>query len=38
MAQHVDMHWERQPSGIASPFNHACDAHPAGRLAALIDE
>ena len=38
MPQHVDMHRERQPSSLASPFNHACDAHPAERLTALIDE
>ena len=38
MPQHVDMHRERQPSGFSSPFNHASDAHPAERLATLIDE
>ena len=38
MPQHVDMHRERQPGGFSSPFNHASDAHPAERLAALIDE
>jgi hypothetical protein len=38
MPQHVDMHRERQPSGLASPFNHPSNAHPAERLAALIDE
>ena len=38
MPQHVDVHGERHPSSLASPFNHACDAHPAERLAALIDE
>jgi hypothetical protein len=34
----VDMHRERQPSCLASPFNHASNAHPAERLAALINE
>ncbi len=29
---------ERQPSGFASPLNHASNAHPAERLAALVDE
>jgi hypothetical protein len=29
---------ERQPSSLASPFNHASDTHAAERLAALIDE
>ena len=38
MPQHVDMHRERQPSSLASPFNHASDAHPSERLATLIDE
>ena len=38
MPQHVDMHRERQSSGLASPFNHACDAHAGEGLAALIDE
>ena len=38
MPQHVDMHRERQPSGFSSPLNHASDAHPAERLATLIDE
>ena len=38
MPQHVDMHRERQPSGLASPFDHASNAHAAERLAALIDE
>ena len=28
------VHWERQPSGLASPFNHACDAHTAEILCA----
>ena len=32
------MDGERQPSGFPSPFNHASNAHPAKRLAALIDE
>jgi hypothetical protein len=32
------MHRERQPCGFASPLNHASNAHPAERLAALIDE
>jgi hypothetical protein len=27
--QNVDMHRERQPSSLASPFNHASNAHPA---------
>jgi hypothetical protein len=38
MPQHVDMHRERQPSGLASPLNYASNAHPAEGLAALIDE
>ena len=38
MPQHVDMHRKRQPSGLASPLNHASDAHPAEGLATLIDE
>jgi hypothetical protein len=38
MPQHVDMKRERQPSGFASPLNHTSNAHPAERLAALIDE
>jgi SAM domain (Sterile alpha motif) len=38
MPQHVDMDRKRQPSGFPSPLNHACNAHPAQRLAALIDE
>ena len=29
---------KRQPSSLASPFNHASNAHPAERLATLIDE
>jgi hypothetical protein len=29
---------KRQPSGLAGPFNHPSNAHPAERLAALIDE
>ena len=37
-AAHVDMHRERQPSSLASPFNHASDAHTAEGLATLIDE
>ena len=32
------MHRERQPSSLASPFNHASNAHTAEWLAALIDE
>ena len=32
------MHRKRQPSSLASPFNHASNAHPAERLATLIDE
>jgi hypothetical protein len=38
MPQHMDMHWERQPSSLAGPFNHASNAHPAEGLAALVDE
>ena len=38
MPQHVGMHRERQPSSLAGPFNHASNAHPAERLATLIDE
>jgi hypothetical protein len=34
----VDVDRERQPSGLASPLDHASNAHPAERLAALIDE
>ena len=37
-AADVDMHRERQPSGFPSPFNHASNAHPAERLATLIDK
>ncbi len=36
--EHVDVNRERQPSGFASPLNHASNAHPAERLAALVDE
>jgi hypothetical protein len=32
------MHRERQPGGFASPLDHASNAHPAERLAPLIDE
>ena len=32
------MHRKRQPSSLASPFNHASNAHPAEGLATLIDE
>jgi hypothetical protein len=32
------MNGERQPSSLASPLYHASNAHPAERLAALIDE
>jgi hypothetical protein len=32
------MHRELQPSGLASPFNHAGDTHAAKWLATLIDE
>ena len=38
VAEHVNMDRERQPSSVASPFNHACDAHTTERLAALIDK
>jgi hypothetical protein len=38
MPQHVDMHRERQPSSLTSPFNHASNSHPAERLRTLIDE
>jgi hypothetical protein len=34
----LDMHREWQPSSLASPLDHASNAHPAERLAALIDE
>jgi hypothetical protein len=34
----VDVDRERQSSGLASPFNHASNAHPAERLVALVDE
>jgi hypothetical protein len=34
----VDVDRERQPSGLAGPLDHASNAHPAERLAALIDE
>jgi hypothetical protein len=34
----MPQHRERQPSGLASPFNHAPNAHTAERLAAFIDE
>jgi hypothetical protein len=34
----VDVDRERQSSGLASPLDHASNAHPAERLAALIDE
>ena len=36
--EYVDMHREWQPSSLASTFNHASNAHPAERLATLIDE
>jgi hypothetical protein len=35
--QHV-MHRERQPSSLASPLNHASNAHAAEGLATLIDK
>ena len=35
---HVDVQRKRQPSGLAGPFNHPSNAHPAERLATLIDE
>jgi hypothetical protein len=38
MTQHVDVNREWQLSGLASPFYHARNAHPAEGLAALIDE
>ena len=38
MPQHVDMNRERQPGNLASPFNHASDAHAAEGLAALVNE
>ena len=38
MPQHVDVHRERQPSSLASPFYHASDTHTAEWLAAHIDE
>ena len=38
MPQHVDMHRERQSSGLASPFNHPSNAHAAEGLATLIAE
>ena len=34
----VDVDRERQPSGLAGPFDHASNAHPAEGLTALIDE
>jgi hypothetical protein len=36
--QHVHMNRERQFGGLASPFDHAADAHATERLGALIDE
>ena len=38
MPQHVDVYRERQPSNLASPFNHASNAHTTEGLTALIDE
>ena len=38
MPQHVDMHRERQPGSLASPLDHASNAHAAEGLTALIDE
>ena len=38
MPQHVDMHRKRQPGSIASPLDHASNAHPREGLAALIDK
>jgi hypothetical protein len=38
MPQHVHMYRERQPSGLARPLNHACNAHPAEGMAPFIDE
>ena len=29
VAEHVDVDRERQPSGLASPLDHASNAHPA---------
>jgi hypothetical protein len=34
----VDMHRERQPSGLTSPLNHASNAHPAEGPAPFIDD
>jgi hypothetical protein len=34
----LDVDRERQPSGLASPLDHASDAHAAEGLATLIDE
>jgi hypothetical protein len=38
VAQHVHVDWERQLSGLASPFDHAANTHPAKRLIPLIEE
>ena len=38
MPQHVDMYRERQPSGLASPLNHASNAHQTEGMAPFIDE
>jgi hypothetical protein len=38
VTQYVDMDREWQLSGLASPFYHAPNAHPAERLATLIEE
>jgi hypothetical protein len=37
-AYRVECRSERQPSGLASPLNHASNAHPAEAFAPFIDE
>jgi hypothetical protein len=34
----MDMDWERQLGSLVSSLDHTPDAHPAERLAALVDE
>ena len=38
MAQHVNVDRERQLGGLASPLNHASDAHAPEGVAALVHE
>src|SRR5262249_43365245 len=38
MTQHMDVHRERQLSGLTCPLNHPSDAHPPEWLAPFIHE